>query len=384
MKRVSARRVPTLPAFAVTYSSSSGHFDDLTCRQDGLFLRAAICQDGECLPVVELLGRGFAECPLLFVCIPRTIEVFWTKCFVKSGLSLISFEWRGSFRSRSRVQAISESNFSFDRKDIFATLDDQAGIREHHRCFEILRATFSKCDSLTSFCIPSEVEVISEEAFKSCSSLQIVQFEVNSRLIQIDWDAFQDCSSLQSVLIPRSVRFLGRQCFEDCDCLQTLTFESNSKLSRLGRRAFAGCRSLRSLFIPDLVDTIEIEAFSVSAICEVEIAEGNRHFQVSGDFLLSFDGRFLIRYLGANSAVEIPREVEVISEEAFCGQSELSVVAFESDSKLRRIESWAFADCSSLHSICLPSFVNTLEQWSFASSPISSIQIEEGNGHFRV
>jgi hypothetical protein len=41
-------------------------------------------------------------------------------------------------------------------------------------------------------------------------------------------------------------------------------------------------------------------------------------------------------------------------------------VAFETGSKLSRIEVAAFAHCSSLSSICIPSSVEILREWCFA------------------
>jgi hypothetical protein len=105
---------------------------------------------------------------------------------------------------------------------------------------------------------------------------------------------------------------------------------------------------------------------------------------VSGNFLLNLDGRFLILYFGRSSVVLIDDSIEVISDNAFRIYDEFSTVEFGCESKLRRIESFAFSDCSSLQSICIPSFVDQIDGRAFARSGLREIRIAEGNRHFRV
>jgi hypothetical protein len=382
--QVSANRNPDLQTFTVTYSSSTSRFDDFRCRQDALFVRAAICEAGQYFPVVEISERGFVNCQQLFICIPRTIEVLRAEIFRNTDVSFIAFESAGNFVGCSPVESICEGEVGNDDEDVSATFANHDRILGHPHRLAIFCDDFSKCESLTSFCIPSHVESIWENTFEDCASLRIVRFEANSRLIQIAYRAFASCSSLESILVPRSVRLLGPECLQNCSSLQNVVFEIDSNLHRIGLGAFSDCSSLRSFLIPSLVDTIEAGIFFCSRICDIEIGEGNLHFRILGTFLLSFDGRFLIRCLSRNATVEIPREVEVICASSFDQQDRLVRVEFESESRLRRIERWAFASCSSLCSICLPSFVNQIDETAFGYSGICSIEIADGNRHFRV
>jgi hypothetical protein len=59
-------------------------------------------------------------------------------------------------------------------------------------------------------------------------------------------------------------------------------------------------------------------------------------------------------------AISIPSSVEGLCNYCFEGAAQLTTVAFESGSKLSRIESHAFSGCSSLSSICIPSSVEVL------------------------
>jgi hypothetical protein len=72
--------------------------------------------------------------------------------------------------------------------------------------------------------------------------------------------------------------------------------------------------------------------------------------------------------------------VEVICESCFEMCQGLSSVRFESGSKLARIESKAFANCSSLSSICIPSSIEVLSRGCFFQcTGLSSVAFELGS-----
>jgi hypothetical protein len=148
--------------------------------------------------------------------------------------------------------------------------------------------------------------------------------------------------------------------------------------------AFSRCIRLRSIYIPPNVDTIDGTAFERSAIRAIRISEGNEHFRVSGNFLESFDGRFLYQYFGRSSHVQIPSGIEVICMNAFSIYHDCAIVDFGADSRLRRIDVRAFSLCERLHSICIPSHVDTIDGSAFQYSGIQAIRISEGNAYLRV
>jgi hypothetical protein len=77
----------------------------------------------------------------------------------------------------------------------------------------------------------------------------------------------------------------------------------------------------------------------------------------------------------------IPRNVEILGSKCFSDCRSLSSIAFESNSRLTRIESNAFRG-SSLQSILIPRNVEFIDVSTFVSVALSSISIEPGNEIF--
>jgi hypothetical protein len=71
---------------------------------------------------------------------------------------------------------------------------------------EIEPDAFSKCFSLSSICIPSSVEILSDGSFPDCYSLSTVRFGADSKLRFAVGRAFSSCYSLSSIWIPASLR----------------------------------------------------------------------------------------------------------------------------------------------------------------------------------
>jgi hypothetical protein len=179
-----------------------------------------------------------------------------------------------------------------------------------------------------------------------------------------------DCNGLiwyfgkgSDVMVLSEIRSL---CAESLRWIWRLRFERDSELTRIESRAFSVCDSLRAICIPSSVEWIDGSAFAKSGICEVRVCEANVHFRVSGDFLVNYEGRSLIRYFGRDSIVRISNEIEIISTGSFDSCSELRELKFAGNSRLRLIEVRAFQGCGMLFRISVPASTEFLEGFSFA------------------
>jgi hypothetical protein len=98
------------------------------------------------------------------------------------------------------------------------------------------------------------------------------------------------------------------------------------------------------------------------------VEDGNEHFCVSGQFLLNITKTALIGFFGIAATVTVGREIEVLCDSCFFSCKTLSRVKFESGSQLRRIERLAFGECASLHTLRVPSSIESLEREWFLNS----------------
>jgi hypothetical protein len=247
------------------------------------------------------------------------------------------------FESGSRLQRIGESAFSYT--------------------------------GLKAIIIPSSVEVIDKCCFCSCGFLSEVTFEPKSKLKQIEDHAFES-TALKKAIIPSSVEVIGECCFWSCQSLREISFEKDSKLREMGDCA---------------LKKTEIERFEIPSKCQllnglslrdvqfVTVSKENPFFAVEGPFLMSYDRKRLIRFLGREEHVVVKKEVEVIEENCFCGCEFLCEVIFEKGSRLRLIKHDAFR-WTGLTTVILPSSVEVLEKECFAACPsLREVIFEEGS-----
>ena len=104
---------------------------------------------------------------------------------------------------------------------------------------------FAECSGLTSLTIPSGVTSIGYRAFEGCSGL--TSMTIPSSVTSIGWGAFAECSGLTSLTIPSSVTSIDRYTFAGCSGLTSLTIPSS--VTSIGNYAFADCSGLTSIYV---------------------------------------------------------------------------------------------------------------------------------------
>jgi hypothetical protein len=235
---------------------------------------------------------------------------------------------------------------------------------------------FRGCENLSLVDLPPSLENVHGSAFAEAKFARI-SVDAGNRHLGIIGDFLIDITrsrlvryfgSSRAIILSRAVQIIGSYCFAYCGDLGSLLFESGSRLTRIGRRAFFQCGSLRSLVVPASVTTICGCAFAESGIREISIEDGNGHFCVIGEFLLDSTHTSLIAFFGIAATVTISSKIQVLCDSCFLGCGTLSRLHFEPGSRLRRIERLAFGGCSSLHTIHIPSSIESLEREWFLDS----------------
>jgi serine/threonine protein kinase len=97
--------------------------------------------------------------------------------------------------------------------------------------------------------IPASVEVINRGCFENCRNLNVVIFQVGSRLLDIGEAAFAN-TALRAIGLPGGVMSIGAGCFFGARDLATVIFERNAGLKSIGPGAFKGTAVAR-VQVPD-------------------------------------------------------------------------------------------------------------------------------------
>lgn len=132
--------------------------------------------------------------------------------------------------------------------------------------------TISKAyGSYISFEVPSthnDLPVISigAKAFIDQKKLKSLTFSSSSNIETISKDAFKNCTSLQEIKFPDSLKTIDYFAFRNCTSLKTITFSEKSKLESIGGSAFYECTEIKTLDLSNISNEISIGSYSF-ALC---------------------------------------------------------------------------------------------------------------------
>lgn len=143
------------------------------------------------------------------------------------------------------------------------------------------RYSFIHCKQLTSLTIPPSVITIGPSSFFGCESLKTLylnaenwvgngdyqspfpstlkELYLGDKVKSIPSDAFRTCSSLEMVTFGKSITTIGDGAFFYCSGLTSVTIPPT--VISIGRASFSGCTGLTSITIPNSVESISSSAF---------------------------------------------------------------------------------------------------------------------------
>lgn len=224
--------------------------------------------------------------------------------------------------------------------------------------------------------VPDDVVEIGVGAFYA-TNISSLQLPTNLKIIRED--AFNSCSSMAgSLTLPESLESIGINAFFSCSMLSG-TLSIPSKLTEIPDNCFGSCGFTGDLIIPDNIKSIGMFAFSGCDFNGLLILGSNISKINFGAFSCEFQGELFI-----------PKSVQVIDDNAFGGNN-FSKIVFEEGSELVKIGGWAFGNngrlsepvvlpeglitigngafegCSNMPSVVIPSTVTTIGSSAFAN-----------------
>lgn len=315
--------------------------------------------------------------------------------------------------------------------DIEPQTDGEIGISQYAGRRDLVRAVvpegvrrvddfaFAGCDGLTSIALPDSLTEIGCGAFAGCSGLTEIALPAGVR--EIGHGAFAHCVGLRSIALPEAFGDLRADMFEGCESLREvkagqLFAPSDGFVVRVedgvavlalpaalrngelrlpdgakgvAKGALVLCGRAERLVIPKTVESIDRGAFEgLDGLKCIETEEGGALLYEEGNL---WNGDTLVLHMGKEDVVRVrARGARLrIGERAFakCGMKEVRMefegeleigdMAFEGCARLERVEFPgrgrvsmgvdAFAECSTLAGISIPSDMRAIPEGAFAN-----------------
>ncbi len=253
---------------------------------------------------------------------------------------------------------------------------------------------FAYCEGLTHFRMPAQLSVIGDHAFYRCSSLVSVRYgdeyylpdsgdvlgDSYVRLTKIETEAFRE-TAITEIMLPETVTQVGDRAFAYCQNLLAVYLFRETGTTNASPTVFEGI---------DTKNTKVYVPIAESVVNAYKLKEGWKEKQVIprrfyGDFAYDINGGTtgaggtvtLTAYRGTEKDLIVPNSIQidgftyfVTAIAAYFGTPILETVIFTAESHVYKIESYAFAGCTSLKEIRLPG--------SEIGSSLSTTEVEIG------
>ena len=206
---------------------------------------------------------------------------------------------------------------------------------------------FTFCENLESLHLPNSLEEIKDGAFYSCVKIANLSFGKN--LTTIGDAAFMGCEALTTVKIPDRVQIVGSSAF--CECIN-LRLVDLGQVQEIGHSAFESCGNLIQIHIPSSVKKMGRSVFAYCPSMEqMTVSQQNPYYFSQGNCIINTAGKYLA-FGCKNSVIPTDGSVTVIDAYAFAGCSTLKRITVPT--QIKKIYAYAFLDCSGLQEMYLP------------------------------
>lgn len=333
----------------------------------------------------ESIGNGaFADCDLLEnVSLPSTLVELGTSVFAGC--------------DRLETVAIHKSNPNYICVD-GVIYDDEMSV-----IYQVLAGR-----EADTYMMPNSVTEIKKYAFWGCKNLE--EIGLSSYLSEIGDYAFSNASGLESLVLPYSVRSINTKSFEDCVNLRDVTVPVS--VTRIAPTAFDGCYNLKIHADEGTIASDYYKEYETGLAAKVEYEDGtlsenavNPHWKedvvaVEEDN----DRQSKTNVSDVDNYVEwdvdspgVLGRTKVVSRQAVVFFDTAQVPVYEGDVQISYEESninenvdvsmaitgdkivdKAFYQDKAIMQITIPDTVNTIGDFAFARSGLTSVQIPKG------
>ncbi|MCR4660508.1 MAG: leucine-rich repeat protein, partial [Clostridia bacterium] len=181
---------------------------------------------------------------------------------------------------------------------------------------------------------------------------------------------------IQKVTIPVGIESIGEYAFQNCINLEEIVLSetSASLLKRIESYAFLDSTRLTRVIASD--------DFTLDYLGRYAFNGTNYYENASSSIIL---GGMYIKYIGHDSEYIIPSNVTYIVSDAFKDAGTIVTLSFESSSRIKTIDSYAFMNCVGLTSITFPVSLKTIDSYAFyGCSYLYSVTFNDNQANINV
>ena len=219
--------------------------------------------------------------------------------------------------------------------------------------------TFTGCESLTEIEIPDSVTSIAAQAFWKCYNLEKVN--IPDGVTEIPKDCFNKCYALKKIEIPDGVTSIGTYAFRDCTSLTEVKLPEG--ITAIKAYTFYGCTNLEKVNIPDGVTELGNAAFrDCTSLKEIELPDS-----------VTTVGTFLFKSCSSLEKANVPAGLTSVGYAMFSSCKSLKEISVPDT--ITKIEDSGFYECESLETLDLPKGITEIEQYAFARSGVTELDL---------
>ena len=294
--------------------------------------------------ITHIYGYAFSNCPNI-----KSVELGETLKYI----GVCAFAYCEGLTEITIPESIEKIGYlAFDEtsiKTVYFNAKNCSSLYEYDRTFPL---------GLTSVVCGENVEIIPDNAFHFCVSLNSVTF--TNSVKRIGNNAFEGCAFV-NVTLPNSLTSIGDMAFSMCNNLSSINIPNS--VSKIGFGAFSNTGGLKSVKLPSELNVVANQLFSHSSIESVIIPER-----------VDSIGSYAFSYCPNLTTVDIPNSVKCIGDEAFAFDYAIKSIVLPE--VVDNFGVAIFDRCTSLETIKLPSNITTLPYGTFyGCSSLTSIDL---------
>lgn len=241
---------------------------------------------------------------------------------------------------------------------------------------EIPVEAFKDKVGLLELVLPNSITTIGHYAFENC---YLMRTNIPKSLVSIGEKAFSHCESMDNeIIFPPTILNVGNIAFSYCKNIKSVDMSLVNNIT-LGTAAFYYCTGLLNVILPSELTDIPSEAFYRTNITSIEIPASasigsNAFYGCSSlrEVVLNPGISSIGENAFANSGLQyisIPSTVKSIPSNCFKG----SDIMYANVEGAIKIGEKAFAECSNLLVVNLPSTLESVKMYALNSASLSAI-----------